>query len=129
MFDAPEVMRMAQDMARHAAQRQAITARNTANADTPGYRAQDLTDFATTLRQGEQSIALRRTRSEHQAGAALRPTARVLDAGGTPSPNGNTVSLEQELVRSGRAKSQHDTALTIYKASLDLMRSALGRGR
>ena len=57
------------------------------------------------------------------------PAYRSTDLGGEASPNGNTVSLEQEMVRGTQAKSNHDLALTVYKTSLDIIRTSLGRGR
>jgi flagellar basal-body rod protein FlgB len=53
----------------------------------------------------------------------------VPDRDAEPSPNGNTVSLETELVRSASAKRQHDVSLAIYRSSLDILRASLGRGR
>ena len=50
MFGKIELMDMAQAMARHAAQRQNVIAGNVANADTPGYKARDLTSFAESYR-------------------------------------------------------------------------------
>lgn len=127
MFDTPEVMQLAQTLARHAGARQTEIAKNVANADTPGYRAKDVIDFVEAFREG--GIQLQTTRNGHQ----LRETSSVhwssIDAGGEASPNGNTVSLEAEMVRGAKAKSDHDMALTIYKNSMDVLRSALGRGR
>ena len=40
------MMAMARAMTGHAVVRQQLLARNVANADTPGYRAQDLAGFA-----------------------------------------------------------------------------------
>ena len=44
-------------------------------------------------------------------------------------PNGNTVSLEQELFSSAEAMGQHNLALTAYTKTLDLLRTAMGKGR
>jgi len=130
MFDQFELMRMSKDLALHAAARQSVVAANLANADTPGYKAADLQDFAETYRSAEGVADLRRTRPDHLPGFAGEGAARrITDNTVEPSPNGNTVALETELVRSSSAKRQHDVALAVYKSSLDLLRSALGRGR
>ena len=130
MFKTPDVMRMAQDLARHSGARQSQIARNIANADTPGFRARDLVDFAETYR-GTQADAdgLRMTRPGHAASSETQTAFRSLDLGGEASPNGNTVSLEAEMVRATQAKSTHDLALTVYRSSLDIIRTSLGRGR
>ena len=46
-----------------------------------------------------------------------------------PSPNGNSVSLEAEMMRSTKVRHDHDLALAVYKTSLDILRAASGRGR
>lgn len=130
MFERIETLRMAAAMAVHAAGRQAVIASNVANADTPGYRAGDLRSFAETYAGRGEPLPLRATRPGHLAAPeAARPREVVLDRAAEPSPNGNTVSLETELVRSASAKRQHDVSLAIYRSSLDLLRSSLGRGR
>lgn len=130
MFDGIETLRMAKQMAVHAAGRQAVIAANVANADTPGYRAGDLRAFADTYARRGEALDLKATRPAHLAATEARVTGSVLhDPSAEPSPNGNTVSLETELVRSASAKRQHDVSLAIYRASLDILRSSLGRGR
>lgn len=128
MFETPDVMRMAQELARYAGTRQALVAKNIANADTPGYRAQDLPDFAETFRSAGGAEMLK-TRPGHMVADTARPNWQPVDIDGRPSPNGNTVSLEEEMVRGTRAQSDHNLAITIYRSSLDVMRSALGRSR
>lgn len=128
MFKTPDVMRMAQDLARYSGARQSQIARNIANTDTPGYRARDLVDFGETYRS-EGAAAMRTTRPGHTAAQATQPAFRSYDLGGEAAPNGNTVSLEAEMVRATRAKSTHDLALTVYRSSMDIIRTSLGRGR
>jgi flagellar basal-body rod protein FlgB len=129
MFNVPDVMRMAQDLARHSGARQSQIARNIANADTPGYRARDLVSFSETYSSGQRGTDMRISRSGHLVPGIAAPAYRSTDLGGEASPNGNTVSLEQEMVRATQAKSNHDLALTVYKTSLDIIRTSLGRGR
>ena len=47
MFEKLELTRMAQALAAHAGSRMGVIAKNVAHADTPGYKAQDIADFAT----------------------------------------------------------------------------------
>lgn len=127
MFERIEMMRMARAMGHHVAQRQIVTARNIANADTPGYRAADLPAFADSYRDGP-APAMRTTRAGHLpppawADGAIRPVA----VEGPASPNGNSVSLEAEMVRAAELKRQHDMAIGIYRSALNLMRSSIGR--
>ncbi|MCU0907247.1 MAG: FlgB family protein [Rhodobacteraceae bacterium] len=126
MFETLDVFRMAGAMARHAGSRQAVVAGNIANADTPGYRARDVRPFAESY-AAPTSPDLRMTRAGHMSLAGPANAPRVIDSPGPSSPNGNTVALETEMFRSVDAKRQHDRALSIYRASLDLIRSSLGR--
>ncbi len=129
MLETPYVMKLAQSLARHAGARQTQIAKNIANADTPGYRARDLVDFSDTYQRSEPAEAQRTTRSKHLTASAAETAFRSYDLGGEASPNGNTVSLETEMVRASEAKSAHDTALSVYRSSLDILRTSLGRGR
>lgn len=120
-----DLMNLAFASARHAAQRQELIARNLANADTPRYRALDLEEFSGS----GQATAFTpvATHRGHFLGAGDQPVFQAQLAGGSLSPNGNDVSLETEMVRGIEARRQHDAAMAIYKASLDILRSSLGR--
>lgn len=128
MLEAPYVMKLAQGLARHAGARQAQVAKNIANADVPGYRARDLADFGRAFRTGGAE-ALRTTRTAHIQAASSDAAFRTIDTNGDAAPNGNTVSLETEMVRAAEAKSAHETALSVYRSSLDILRASIGRGR
>jgi flagellar basal-body rod protein FlgB len=52
---------------------------------------------------------------------------RVTESQGPMSPNGNSVSLEQEIFNSAEAMGQHSLALSVYTKSMDLLRTAIGR--
>ncbi len=103
-------------MARHASERHSLIAQNIANADTPGYRAKELKPFDVSLvdaaRRGDRTSRNRLSRSFEITG---------LDA----APNGNTVSVEDQMARSVDAQSQHKAAMTIYRKALELMRMSV----
>jgi flagellar basal-body rod protein FlgB len=115
MFDRLEIFTLAGSRAQHAAARQAVVAQNIANADTPGYRARDITDFTETWR---------RLQTDEGAGAG---PLRVIDAGTPAAPNGNTVSLELEMLRGIEAQRAHSRALQVYGAAMSILRSSIGR--
>lgn len=54
---------------------------------------------------------------------------REITAFGAESPNGNTVSLEDQIMRSADVRANHDLALGVYQKSMEIMRTAVGRGR
>jgi len=127
MFENLELTRMAQDMAARAGARMGVIARNVANADTPGFQAMDLPSFAETYQESDS--AMRATRAGH-FGNADQPQEpqlrRTKDAG---APNGNTVSLEQEMVKTASVRQDHEMALAIYRNTSDIIRASLGRHR
>jgi flagellar basal-body rod protein FlgB len=132
MFQNLEIFQMATGMARHAGQKQAMTARNMANADTPDYRARAITPFKETLSGGKHGAIQKATRAGHLNGAdrnqiGIRAPSMHVDEAQPTDPNGNSVSVEQEILRSVDAKRQHDRAIAIYRSSLKILRSSLGR--
>lgn len=115
--------KMALALAAHAGARQVQVARNVANADTPGYRAHDLPDFAEALDAGP---ALKTTRPGHIAAPMGGESGLVL-RGAEPSPNGNDVSLETEMMAAADIRQQHDMALSIYTKASEILSIALAR--
>jgi flagellar basal-body rod protein FlgB len=126
MFEKLEITRMAQAMAANAGSRMGVVAANIAHADTPGYRAMDLPDFAQVYT--DAGTRMRTTRPGHlgqsdpAGGTVARPSV------GSASPNGNTVSLEQEMVKMVEVRQQHEMALAIYRSTSGIIRASLGRG-
>lgn len=124
------LMKLASALATHANKRQSLIAENMANADTPGYQARDLESFSSAIAQsGSSPKAMRATRAEHfgysdgDAQFAVVKTA----AFGAETPNGNTVSLDDQMMRSAALQVDHDLALGVYKKSLQILRLSLGR--
>lgn len=130
MFDNLEILGMAYGLASHAATRQTTIARNIAHADTPGYKARDVASFSETYRGGSDGAEMRATRARHLSAPAWGngdlPEQIV---GGPSSPNGNSVSLENEMMKASEVRIQYDMALSIYSKSLNILRTSLGRGR
>ncbi|MEM5518839.1 flagellar biosynthesis protein FlgB [Henriciella sp. AS95] len=114
MFSNMDVFKIYSAMARHAADNQSVSARNLAHSDDPGFKASELESF-----------------QDYLARMATNPSGsedfKIRRADTPASPNGNTVSIEQELYRSAEAMSQHEMALTVYTKSLDLLRTAMGK--
>ncbi|AJE44808.1 FlgB family protein [Celeribacter indicus] len=128
MFETLEIFRTAESLARHAVSRQEVIATNIAQADTPGYRAQDVASFADSYEARSAATAMRRTREAHFA--ASDDTAapiRVHDTPDAASPNGNTVSLETQMMKASQVRHEHELALSVYKSSLNILRGAIGR--
>ncbi len=127
MLERLETIRMARAMSSHAAERAKIVAGNVANADTPGFRARDLRPFAETYRSNSAS-PMRATRAGHMTsvGEGSAMVSVVREDGGL-APNGNSVSLEQEMIKTAETRREHDIALAVYRSSLTMLRAAIGR--
>ncbi len=127
MLEQLEVLRMAGALAQNAEARQQAIAKNVANADTPGYRAVDVPSFADTYAAAD-GLAMRATQPGHitaiQETVAAVPKA--IARPGSESPDGNTVTLEQQMVAATQVKQQHDMALAIYRKATGMLRIALG---
>lgn len=127
MFDNLAVFRMAHAMAEHAGARQTVIARNMANADTPGYAARDIPSFQAVLGADRGAFGLRATRPTHLGAGGAQPFPVRERPGAIPDPNGNSVSLETEMIHAADTMRQHNRALAVYRSSLDILRGALGR--
>jgi flagellar basal-body rod protein FlgB len=126
MFENLDIFRMSHAMAHHAGARQALIAQNMANADTPGYAARDLQPFQSYIETDFGAFSPQATRMTHLHGAdAERPYDPAIRDDTEADPNGNSVSLETEMVEAVEVKRQHDRALAIYKHSLTVLRSAV----
>lgn len=119
MFTDISVLKLYSNMARHASETQRVSAENVSRAAEPGYKAKAVESF-------EDFVA--RT-AVNQPGESSAAAFKTLEANTPSAPNGNTVSLEQEIFKSAEASSQHAMALTVYSKSMDLLRIAIGRSR
>jgi flagellar basal-body rod protein FlgB len=117
-------------------QRQGVLSQNVANADTPGYGARDLKapDFETLLRNTvkgtEISSGLRTTNSKHIALQASAESGGFTDYAAPDveaSLNGNSVSLEGEMMKMADTQASYQAATNLYSKAVDMMRTAIGR--
>ncbi len=127
MFYDLNVFKTAYAMATHAGQRQAVIARNMANADTPGYQPRDLEAFQTAFERTGQRAEMTATRAGHLNGVSVAKPWAEYEATPSGDPNGNGVSVEEEMLKAVEVKRQHDRALAIYKSSIGILRTSLGR--
>jgi flagellar basal-body rod protein FlgB len=126
MFEKLQLTAMAQALSAHAGSRMGIIARNVAHADTPGFKAMDLPPFAEAYRASHPD-ALRQTRPGHLGGLEAEVSSKPRRSSGAEAPNGNSVSLEQEMVKAAAVRQDHEMALAIYRTTSDILRASLGR--
>jgi len=118
MFKSVNLLETMSAMAGHAAKRHAVIADNVANADTPNFQAKDIRGFSEIYE------------SAAKQGTPLTEAVNTLipmDTGQATSPNGNSVSLEQQMMLSAQVKGDHEMALAVYRKSLDMMKMAMGK--
>ena len=129
MFQNLTIFKTAYAMAAHAGQKQAVVAQNVANADTPGYVGRDVLSFQEIYAPKDAGVTVQRaTRAGHLHGTSDQSVEGMMTKDRSfAAPDGNTVSIETEMLRATDAKRQHDRSLAIYKSALNIVRSSLGR--
>jgi flagellar basal-body rod protein FlgB len=120
------------------AARQKVIASNIANATTPGYKARDaqMPDFSALLAAKRANAgsdgpistpSIARTPAMQRL-AGLNGRGLEDRRGGEMRADGNTVALETEMMRMAETQAQFAATASLYKKSMGLMRTALGRG-
>ncbi|MEX0351082.1 MAG: FlgB family protein [Paracoccaceae bacterium] len=128
MYTKLNLFTTAHAMATHAGHRHAVIARNMAHADTPGYKAQDVKPFGELVTENGDASLFRQTRGTHMHGqSGPQWSAAEFTADAPVDPNGNSVSIEEQMLSAVDAKRQHDRAMAIYKSALTVLRTGLGR--
>lgn len=119
MLKSVNLLNLASSLAAHSAQRHAVIADNIANADTPNFKAKDLQPFSEAFTaaqlQGDADMMIRKF------------DVMETNMGDAYSPNGNSVSLEDQMMRSAQTQNDHALALQLYKKSLTMMKTAIGK--
>ena len=123
-----KIAALAAEKMRWAAERQKVVAENIANADTPRYRARDLVPFSSLL-SGASQVQPTRTHPAHLAGAGGTSSFPLASrpAGWGETISGNSVVLEEQMVKAAETKGEHELAATLYQKSMNLMSAALRR--
>ena len=103
---------------------QSVIAANVANAATPGYRAQAVAPFSETLDKTTLQLA-----STDPAHLALDPVQAQASAINDENPwevtdSGNSVSLEQELIKAGDVNRAYSLNTNLVKAFHGMLMSA-----
>ncbi|HEV7252943.1 MAG TPA: flagellar basal body rod protein FlgB [Mesorhizobium sp.] len=126
MTDPVNLFDLASRQAQWLAARQSAVAGNIANANTPGFVAKDVKPFAEVLaRSTPTPVSVAATegghwRAERIAFESQDPATAVL-------PSGNTVAIEDELVKAGEVRRAFEINTAVVKAfHRMLMMSAKG---
>ena len=115
-------------------QRQHVIAQNVANADTPGFTPSDLTPYTfqgAMQAQGAGMMAV--TAPGHMtppgvSSSAVQSNARVVEKPDSETKlDGNSVVLEEEMMKMSQARLDYDAAVGFYQQSLALIQTAAKR--
>jgi len=105
--------------------RETTIASNVANANTPGYRAQDVTPFASVLQRLQlpmETTAPGHIKPESLAGAKLR--VKPSDSWDVVY-SGNSVNLEQEMLKAGEVGSAHALDVGVVRSFHQMLMNAV----
>ena len=111
-------------------ERQKVVAQNVANTDTPGYAPRDLKPFSFHLQgsgpAASGGVAPARTASGHLAGQTKQasPFRSVKSIDSETTLDGNSVVLEDQMLKMTEARMNYDAAIGFYQKSMNLLRMA-----
>jgi flagellar basal-body rod protein FlgB len=112
--------------------RQNLLSQNVANADTPGYAAQDLKplDFAKLVRDSASPTifpGLAVTDRNHIAAPTDSTSPFETTNSNEAGQSGNAVSVEEEMMKVADTQAQYQAATNIYAKAINMMRTAIDR--
>jgi flagellar basal-body rod protein FlgB len=113
--------------------RQNVLSQNVANADAPGYTAKDIKplNFESMLKQSTPSAFntdLMTTDPRHIAVSKDDSGFEQSDAPDAQATStGNTVSLEEEMIKVADTQAQYQAATNIYGKAIGMFRTAIGQ--
>ena len=115
------------------ADRQQVIAQNVANTDTPGFTPSDLKPFTLPGAPGADGslppITPTLTSPMHMAapqGSKMKNKS-VLSPDSETTLDGNSVVLEEEMMRMSQARMDYDTAVSFYQQSMAMIQQAAKR--
>ena len=115
--------------------RQTVLSQNIANADTPNYRARDLTkiDFGTVLDKliDDKNIHLETTNPAHmpQPDSIEQTHNRKQKITYEVAPAGNAIVLEEQMVKATEVNMDYNLLTNLMRKQAGMIRTALGRSQ
>jgi flagellar basal-body rod protein FlgB len=112
--------------------RQGLLAENVANAETPGFRGRDLAQYDFADRNAASSVASVTTTATQPmhfsvASASNTPFGAQRMANFEVTPEGNGVTLEDEMMKVTTNMMDYQAATGLYTKSISILKTALGR--
>jgi flagellar basal-body rod protein FlgB len=112
--------------------RQGLLAENVANAETPGFRGRDLAQYDFADRNtsfSSASVTTSATQPMHfsVASSSNSPFGAQRMANFEVTPEGNGVTLEDEMMKVTTNMMDYQAATGLYTKSISILKTALGR--
>jgi flagellar basal-body rod protein FlgB len=115
-------------------ERQRVLAENISNSDTPNFKPRDLVEpkfdngGLGPVAGGMGSLSMVRTSANHiQASGASDNFALNNREGYQTRPAGNSVSLEDQMMKVSANQMDYAAATSLYSRSLGLLKTAIGK--
>ncbi|HXB76309.1 MAG TPA: flagellar basal body rod protein FlgB [Bradyrhizobium sp.] len=114
-------------------ERQRVLAENVSNSNTPNFKPRDLVELKFNEKGGNAaapagSLALLRTSQVHLSASGAEPTFdQNRRVGFQTRPAGNSVSLEEEMLKVSANQMDYAAATSLYGKSLHLLKMAIGK--
>lgn len=120
-MDPIQLFQLAARQAHWLSVRQDVVAGNVANANTPGYKAMDVEPFEAVL--DNQSRRMAATHAAHFVEDGLRNTVTAVndEEAALVKPSGNSVSLADELIKTGEIRREFEMNVGLVRSFHQMM--------
>lgn len=115
--------------------RQGVIAQNIANADTPNYRAHELTkvDFGSMLREvsGRYNVKMEVSAPGHMTSSNDPANPRELKTRDSyeVAPGGNAVIIEEQMINATKNSMDYNLMTNLMRKNVAMFQTALGKAR
>ena len=116
------------------AERQKVISQNVANADTPGYMSQDLrkVDFSKmveNISKNKMHVTMETSNPLHQLAPDQSPNPQMAKSKSPyeVKPDGNSVVLEEQMVKASDVQMNYTLMLNLYRDAADMIKTSLGK--
>ncbi|HET7888637.1 MAG TPA: flagellar basal body rod protein FlgB [Bradyrhizobium sp.] len=115
-------------------ERQRVLAENVSNANTPNFKPRDLVEPKFEPGSGKidgavATLPMTRTSASHLGTGDADPTfGQNRRTGFLTRPAGNSVNLEDEMLKTSANQMDYAAATSLYSKSLHLLKTAIGKG-
>ena len=115
-------------------ERQRVLAENVSNSNTPNFKPRDLVEPKFEAGSGKVdgaavSLPMTRTSTGHITAGDADPTfGQNRRAGFLTRPAGNSVNLEDEMLKTSANQMDYAAVTSLYSKSLHLLKTAIGKG-